>query len=260
MNAMIKYLSLVVFLVIINLSLADLFGVPMIPGYLLKLNHILVIIGAFSYGYAGYKIIQNDKLMKSKIEQTRVKEHKLAETELQYQTNMERLQQELKDTTFQQSALYLKIRDLMTADNPESICTVVMEILEKALNAEKAQLLFRDGADLYVFKHLGMNDDAAKKIRIPVADSSITGWCAVRGQMVTKESISQETQLAALAESGPLRTAMCVPIIINGGSVLGVINVERFGSRKLSKNDRLLLSTLATMAGLALKNADLVEA
>lgn len=258
MNTLMKYFSFVVFLVIINLSLAYIFGIPELPELVFKLNQTLVVIGAFAYGYAGYVIIQESRDMKYRAEQARIKEHRLAQTEQQYQAQIEKLKKETKDSVFLYSAIFLKIRDLMSADAPDTICSAIMDILEKGLNVEKAQLFFRDGGELYIFKHIGMNSEAAGKIRIPIDDSSVIGWCATRGQLVTQESISQNNQLAAIAEAGPVRTSMCVPLDVNG-TVLGVINVERFGSRKLSKNDRLLMNTVATLSGVALKNANMVE-
>lgn len=259
MNTLIKYLSLLVFLVIINLSIADLTGIPQLPEYILKLNNFLVILAAFAYGYGGWKIIKQSKDMQEKVDMARIRERKIAEMEGQYQDNIEKLQKEVKEATFQFSAIFLKIRDLMSARSAEGISNIMMEILEKGLNTEKGQLFFRDGSDLYIYKNIGMDDAMAKKIKIPINDSSIVGWCVKNGQLATQENINQESHLAGIADKGPVKTLLCVPLMVDG-NVIGAINIERFGNRKISKNDRLLLSTAATLAGVALQNANAVEA
>jgi len=150
------------------------------------------------------------------------------------------------------SALNTYSRNLNMATSMEAIYELTLEVAEKVLGFEFADILITEGKMLCLATLRGRS--RVSSLTLPLdGDRGITVKAAKTGKPVFVPDVSKEK---AYVEGGlETRSELAVPIMI-GDRVLGVLNVESKELNAFNEKDRELLETLASHAATAISNLD----
>lgn len=135
----------------------------------------------------------------------------------------------------------------LTSDRKE-LLSLILRLAVESTKAEKGSLMLldKDGKHLKVEIAEGMEEEIARKIRVPLG-TGIAGKVAQDGKPLLISGKPSEEEFQHLRGSG-VKSALCVPLIIKE-TVIGVINVNSSESaHAFTQDDLAFLTRLASLA------------
>lgn len=133
-------------------------------------------------------------------------------------------------------------------------------IIDKAIEVMQAtsgslMLIDKENQRLIIRSARGLAAEVVKTMKLKVGEG-VTGWVAKTGQPSLVADASQDTRyVVAVLE---VRSELAVPMILHGETI-GVINVDHTELAAFTPEDQELLMTLANLATVAIRNAQLFE-
>ncbi len=145
--------------------------------------------------------------------------------------------------------------DFVVKTNPDSMSSILNAILDQAVAVTNARTgsifaVDRSGHRLHAVAARGISEAALGELSM---DEGAIGHAAKIAQAVLIADTSQAHWRPWLADS---RSELAVPIL-DGETLLGVINLERPDVAAFRENDLTFINTLAVQAAIALRSADL---
>ncbi|MBI5049096.1 MAG: GAF domain-containing protein [Deltaproteobacteria bacterium] len=137
----------------------------------------------------------------------------------------------------------------LTSDRKE-LLSLILRLAIESTNAEKGSLMLidRDSKCLKVEIAEGMEEEIIQKIKVPLGEG-IAGRVAQNGKPLLISGKASEDNFQNIRERSDVKSALCVPLIING-QVIGVINVNsRESIHAFTEEDLAFLTRLAVLAG-----------
>lgn len=159
---------------------------------------------------------------------------------------------------------------LMGVGQQLAASTDLDELLRKIISAstemtesEKSSILLwdEDTNELYFRQTLGEHGEILEKIRIPVNEKSVAGWCLLHRQPLIINDVSNDPRHYKGVDqvtSFVTRSILAVPIVW-GERIFGVIEVLNRIEGDYTKADEEYLTILAAQAAVALNNVFVVE-
>lgn len=163
----------------------------------------------------------------------------------------------LKDSASRLRALFdigqalnstLKIQDLLDL------------IIEKAIEVTNGSsgsimLINEEDGSLVIRSARGLSAQAMKKTRLKLGEG-ITGWVGKSGKALLVSDVSKDNRYRAINKK--VKSELAVPMV-REDKVIGVINVDHYDLDAFTPWDMETLSTLASSAVVAIRNAELFE-
>ncbi len=135
----------------------------------------------------------------------------------------------------------------LTIDRKE-LLSVILKLATESTRAERGSImLLSDEGTLRVEMAKGMDEEVVRKIRVPLGEG-VSGRVARDGKPMLISGKASAGDFARPMERSDVKSAMCVPLIVNGETI-GVINVNSNESSHVFTNEDL--SFLTNLAGLA---------
>ncbi len=133
-------------------------------------------------------------------------------------------------------------------------------IIDKAIEVTKASsgsimLVDREEKRLIIRAARGLSADVMKNVKLKIGEG-VTGWVAEKGVPLLVPDVSKDERYRSVNEK--VRSELAVPMI-REGKVIGVINVDHYELDAFTLTDLETLSTLASSATVAIRNAELFE-
>ncbi len=171
------------------------------------------------------------------------------------ETTMRQKSARLYEKSVKLSTLLFKVQALAGNMNFEEILDNVIDILVGEVGAVKCSVMLVDQEkeELYTVKSYGLTGEE-QKVCIPVGSQNFIGWVAAKGLIMTPDIARQDPALIGLINKGPL-ACYCAAPLKTEGKIMGVINIGKLNEEGFGKNDRMLLNTTATIAGLSMNTA-----
>ncbi len=165
------------------------------------------------------------------------------------------------------SVLYKSSLAFGLMPDPAAIGREVLRVLEQVLKWKRGSIWIKGSTpgDLQMLAHseMGLQPEplAAEKERVKklvsVEGAGISGWVAKHGLPIRCGNVREEPRYV---EADPrILSELCVPLRA-GGETIGSINVESTEPNFFSPHDEELLTTIAVLAAVAMKNTGLIEA
>ncbi len=164
----------------------------------------------------------------------------------------------------EQTALLSALREIvdavrLTIDRKE-LLSVVLKLATESSRAERGSimLLNREEGTLRVEIAKGMDEEVVRKIRVPLG-SGVSGKAAKDGKAILISGKASPDEFARPMERSDVKSAMCVPLIVEG-EVIGVVNVSSSESSHAFTNDDLnFLTSLASLAAEVIQRSNEYE-
>jgi serine phosphatase RsbU (regulator of sigma subunit) len=157
------------------------------------------------------------------------------------------------------------INDISTAINStlslEEIIELIIQKCIKHLKAEQGTVtLLDDGGKDNQFKTIMRKADRSTGFMPYHLDTQITGWMLVHGQPLIIDDLGNDERFkTSEAEENPMKTLLCVPLILKG-RIIGSLNViNKRGGATFSEADKRLLCIISTQSAQVIENARLYE-
>lgn len=133
-------------------------------------------------------------------------------------------------------------------------------IIDRAIDVTKASsgsIMLIDSKEnrLIIRSARGLSADMMKNVRLKVGEG-VTGWVAEKGMPLLVPDVFRDDRYRSVNEK--VRSELAVPMI-QENDVIGVINVDHYELDAFSASDMEILSTLASAATVAIRNAWLFE-
>lgn len=147
----------------------------------------------------------------------------------------------------------------LTIDRKE-LLSVVLKLATESTRAERGSIMLiaQDEGTLRVEIAKGMDEEVVRKIRVPLGEG-ISGKVALEGKPALVSGKAKSENYARLMERSDVKSAMCVPLIVNG-AVIGVINVSSSESKHVFTNEDLrFLTSMASLAAEVIQRSNEYE-
>lgn len=136
----------------------------------------------------------------------------------------------------------------LTSDRKE-LLSLILRLAVESTNAEKGSLMLLDEQGKYLKVEIaeGMEEEIVRKIKVPLGEG-IAGKVALDGRPLLISGKASEEEFRHIRERSDVKSALCVPLVINK-SVIGVVNVNsRESMRAFTQDDLAFLTRLASLA------------
>jgi serine phosphatase RsbU (regulator of sigma subunit) len=149
--------------------------------------------------------------------------------------------------------------ELLAADDVEAVSSIVTAHMMKAAGATAASLSLLVSDDTLALMALrgGMEDSASHWATYPLASEVPSAESArtARPVLARREDVAQRfPDLGPIAEG--TGSILCLPLVVTGGRVLGVVSLSFPGRRQLSEAEHLFLRVLADTCAMTIARVD----
>jgi serine phosphatase RsbU (regulator of sigma subunit) len=149
--------------------------------------------------------------------------------------------------------------ELLAAADLEAVSAIVTDHMMKAAGATAASLSLIVADDTLALMALrgGMEETASRWATYPVASEVPSAESARTGRPVLarRDEVAQRyPDLGAIAEG--TGSILCLPLVVTGGRVLGVVSLSFPGRRQLSEAEHLFLRVLADTCAMTIDRVD----
>ena len=228
---------------------SNLLAAPLANRWLTGAFILLTVAWFFSLSGYRRKVRQYRLQARSALHQVHRKEEagdeRVRETRKVYQEQSVRL-----------TGTLIKVKDLLSTLDRDRICSTVFSMLEQGLDVTAASLYLveTNGRELIL---LGSTETATGEKTVPVDTGHMLGWTASKGLFISAQEAQRNPVLTGLIGKGPVRSVIAVPLL-SGEKIVGVINIEEMkqGDTAYTAEEKKLVTTIALLTGMALKNAD----
>ncbi len=181
------------------------------------------------------------------------------------------------EKTVQLNALLVKLKDLASTLDKDTIFEITLDLLEKGIGARQCLVLLidRKTGELYPVKLLhpyGEDRDETVvvggekvsqfipglTIPIKVGDENVIGFVAANGGILTKANALRNPVTAGLIGKSPFPSLACASLN-SKDEIMGVIVVMEIEGEEFTKDNQLLFTTVANFSSIVMSNAQLFE-
>lgn len=246
-------LSLVIIFILFSAKLYNLFRI-----YMLNPKNTIYFFGLYSI-MLFFNIFQLwvILLLPEKVDDLKFK-LKLKEKKLENKIKEQNI--EFKDKAVKFTSLMVKVKDIATAIDKETLFSSIIDVLKKGLNAEKIDIFMVDKNKKECFLVRSTHHPPGTDIRISLSEESLLTKAIQEGIFIIKEEARKNSILSGLIDKGKIPTVVALPLH-KGDEIAGVINIEKLkeNAETISDEERLLLTTIGGVSALAMKNANVYE-
>ncbi|MBM3465997.1 MAG: GAF domain-containing protein [Armatimonadetes bacterium] len=154
-------------------------------------------------------------------------------------------------------------QELASSTDLDELLSKITRASQDLTDSDKASILLvdEDRQELYFRQTLGEYGEMLEKIRIPLNERSIAGWCVVHRKPVLIADVSNDPRHykgVDKASGFVTKSILAVPIVW-GERDFGVVEVLNKINGEYNDEDREYLTILAAQAAVALNNVYVVE-
>jgi signal transduction histidine kinase/CheY-like chemotaxis protein len=154
-------------------------------------------------------------------------------------------------------------RSVTSLLNRDELLTQIAQIIQQRFGYDHTGIFLLDEAGQMAILRSSASRDAAPAevtdVRLPVAEESIVGWCARRGQSRLANDVTLDPLFRRDHTRPDTRSELALPLRI-GQRVLGVLDLQGDRINTFDEDDVLVLQSLADQLAIAIRNAELYEA
>jgi len=166
-------------------------------------------------------------------------------------TERKRMEKERKLFEKRLSALNKHGQSLNMADDIDKVSTLTLDVMEKTLGFEFADVFLVEGKTLRLVAHRGFSKMLALKLPLDGRRGIVVKAARLRKPVSIPDIRKERAYVEAGAEG--MLSELAVPVKIKD-KVLGVLNVESERLEAFDEKDRELLETLASHTAIAISN------
>ena len=137
-----------------------------------------------------------------------------------------------------------------------SLVNELLDRIRTILGADRAVLLLRENDDLLVHTALGLEDEVAREVRVPIGQG-IAGRIAAQAAPLVVEDVPAANPVSSYLRERA-RSLAGVPLI-REGEVFGVLHVSTDVRRRFTADEVKLLELVASRAALAINQTQVYE-
>ncbi len=165
--------------------------------------------------------------------------------------------EELRRRAEEMAVLYQLSRNLSRALDLDALFEEIMRGLREVLNYPNCTVLLVDDGkgELYSKTAWGYREDIRHR-RIKIGQEGVTGWVAAHREPLIVPDVTQDERYIEGVSGG--RSELAVPMVVQG-KLIGVLDVESTEPDAFDEHDLELLSSVAALAAVAIRNAQLFE-
>jgi len=155
-------------------------------------------------------------------------------------------------------------QELASSTDTDELLAKISRCSSEVCNSETASIILLDENtdEMYFKKTSGDMGEFIKRIRIPLDEHSIAGWCIINKKPQIVQDVSKDPRHYKKVDQATkfiTHSILAAPIIW-GNKVFGVVEaVNKKGGEKFTEKDLEYLTVLAHQAAVALKNVSLME-
>lgn len=163
----------------------------------------------------------------------------------------------LKDKASRLNALFEIGKALNSTLKLEDLLNLIIDKAIEVTNASSGSIMLCDRKEdvLVIRSARGLSAQVMKNTRLKIGEG-VTGWVAKKGKSLLVPDVKKDERYRSVNEK--VKSELAVPMILEG-EVIGVINVDHYELNAFTCWDMETLSTLASAAVVALRNAELFE-
>lgn len=184
--------------------------------------------------------------------------------------DLHEIKDKLSEKSMKLSTTFLRLRKLIESVDRDEIFSTIIEIVVKALDADRVQLLLNDekNGKLVLIAAEGMTARNCRNTVVSYEQNCIPTFLAqpkfneligMPGFLGVKECMLDPRIRGLVASTAPIKTVLAAPIYVEN-KVFAIVNVEKMKNPDYTKEDQNLIATCADIAGLVIKNAKLLSA
>jgi len=165
--------------------------------------------------------------------------------------------EELRRRAEEMTVLYQLSRNLSRALDLDALFEEIMKGLREVLNYPNCTVLLVDEGkgELYSKTAWGYREDI-RHWRIRIGQEGITGWVAAHREPLIIPDVTQDERYIEGVKGG--RSELAVPMVARD-KLIGVLDVESTEPDAFDEHDLEILSSVAALAAVAIRNAQLFE-
>ncbi|MDD2715110.1 MAG: adenylate/guanylate cyclase domain-containing protein [Candidatus Wallbacteria bacterium] len=173
---------------------------------------------------------------------------------------LERLNNEFRDKAVKFTSLMVKVKDIASAIDKETLFTTIISVLEKGIEAEAVDIFLVDAKKQEAFLVRSNHYPQGADVKFKLSDESLLAKATREGLFVIRDEARKNALLAGLLNKGEIPAVVCVPLF-KGKEIAGVINVGKLsGNREdVKEEEKLLITTVGRVAALAMANSNIYE-
>ncbi|MDH3976361.1 MAG: GAF domain-containing protein [Deltaproteobacteria bacterium] len=163
----------------------------------------------------------------------------------------------LKDKASRLNALFEIGKALNSTLKLEDLLDLIIDKAIEVTSASSGSIMLSDAEQgvLVMRSSRGLSAEVMKNTRFKIGEG-VTGWAAENGKALIVPDVTKDERYRSVNEK--VKSELAVPMILEG-EVIGVINVDHYELNAFTCWDMETLSTLASAAVVALRNAELFE-
>lgn len=163
--------------------------------------------------------------------------------------------------TMQISTLFLKLKNLVSCTEKETLVRELMAILAKGFGATKCALFLYDQAknELFILKAQGLSPRQISGTVVVPGEPTMLGWTAKNLKLCSVEMLERDNTLKGMPTNKPLETFICAPVLVRE-KLVGIIHIGELRDADWGDVEKQLFWTVCLLTGIALDKADLFEA
>lgn len=163
----------------------------------------------------------------------------------------------LKDKASRLNALFEIGNALNSTLKLEDLLDLIIDKAIEVTNASSGSIMLCDRKEgiLIIRSARGLSAEAMKNTRLKIGEG-VTGWVAREGKGLIVPDVTKDERYRSVNEK--VKSELAVPMLLES-DVIGVINVDHYELNAFTCWDMETLSTLASAAVVALRNAELFE-
>ncbi|MBI2943828.1 MAG: GAF domain-containing protein [Candidatus Wallbacteria bacterium] len=161
----------------------------------------------------------------------------------------------------QLSTLFLKLKNLVSCTDKETLMKELMAILSKGFGATRCAFFMYDKAknELFILKASGLTPTQITQTTVVPGDQSMIGWAAKELKLCTLDMLTRDNTLKGMKKGRPIETVICAPVIVKE-QLVGIIHIGELRETEWTEVETQLFWTACLLTGIALDKADLIEA
>jgi PAS domain S-box-containing protein len=137
-----------------------------------------------------------------------------------------------------------------------SLVNELLDRIRTLVSADRAVLLLRENDDLLVYAALGLEEEVARSVRVPIGQG-IAGRIAAQAAPLVVEDVAAANPVSSYLRERA-RSLAGVPLV-HEGNVIGVLHVSTDGRRRFTADEVRLLQLVASRAALAINQSQVYE-
>lgn len=179
-----------------------------------------------------------------------------------FKKKQEQLDSRMKEYRRRFSTLFMKVRHLSTALEPDEIFKGMSELLTQEVGIGRFIIFLydRERNELYPFRWSGYPEEIKHSLQIPLDQQHVLTFAFRKRQMVYRFLASDDPETRGLVGRPPLENELMAMPIVTTSKAYGVIHVDSFtdGRTEIDEADLRFFQSLGTFIGMALENANIL--